>query len=76
MFSGAVETALTHHEHIDGKGYPQHIKGNRLSHYSNLVAVVDMYDAITSDRVYQKAGLIIRQQKSCWITQAVTSTTN
>ena len=54
MFSGAVETALTHHEHIDGKGYPQHIKGNRLSHYSNLVAVVDMYDAITSDRVYQK----------------------
>ena len=54
MFSGAIETALTHHEHIDGKGYPRHIKGNRLSHYSNIVAIVDMYDAITSDRVYQK----------------------
>ena len=54
MFSGAIETALTHHEHLDGKGYPRHIKGNRLSHYSNIVAIVDMYDAITSDRVYQK----------------------
>ena len=54
MFSGAIETALTHHEHVDGEGYPRHIKGNRLSHYSNIVAIVDMYDAITSDRVYQK----------------------
>ena len=53
MFTGAIETALTHHEHLDGKGYPRHIKGNRLSHYSNIVAIVDMYDAITSDRVYQ-----------------------
>ena len=53
MFSGAIETALTHHEHLDGKGYPRRIKGDRLSHYSNLVAIVDMYDAITSDRVYQ-----------------------
>ncbi|WP_428354049.1 HD-GYP domain-containing protein [Methyloprofundus sp.] len=54
MYSGAINTALTHHEHIDGKGYPRRIKANRLSHYSNVVAIADMYDAITSDRVYKK----------------------
>lgn len=54
MFSGAIETALTHHEHLDGKGYPRHIKGSRLSHNSKIVAIADMYDAITSDRVYRK----------------------
>ena len=54
MFFGAVETALTHHEHMDGKGYPRRINSNRLSYYSNIVAIADIYDAITSDRVYQK----------------------
>lgn len=54
MFFGAVETALTHHEHMDGRGYPKKINANRLSSYSNIVAVADIYDAITSDRVYQK----------------------
>ena len=54
MFHGAIETALTHHERMDGKGYPRRINANRVSYYSNIVAVVDMYDAITSDRVYSK----------------------
>ncbi len=54
IFHGAVETALTHHERMDGKGYPRQISAKGLSYYSNIVAVADMYDAITSDRVYQK----------------------
>ncbi|MCK4840621.1 MAG: HD-GYP domain-containing protein [Methylococcales bacterium] len=54
MFYGAVETALTHHEHLDGKGYPRKINSNNMSYYSNIVAIADMYDAITSDRVYRK----------------------
>jgi HD-GYP domain-containing protein (c-di-GMP phosphodiesterase class II) len=54
MFYGAVETALTHHERMDGKGYPRKINSSRLSYYSNIVAIADIYDAITSDRVYQK----------------------
>ncbi len=54
MFLGAIETALTHHEHMDGRGYPKEINANRLSYYSNIVAIADIYDAITSDRVYQK----------------------
>jgi len=54
MFYGAAETALTHHEHMDGRGYPNKINSNKLSYYSNIVAIADLYDAITSDRVYQK----------------------
>jgi len=54
MFHGAIETALTHHEHMDGRGYPNKLNTNKLSYYSNIVAIADMYDAITSDRVYQK----------------------
>lgn len=54
MFQGAIETALTHHEHLDGNGYPRKLKANQVSFYSNMVTIVDMYDAITSDRIYQK----------------------
>ena len=54
MFPGAIDTALSHHEHLDGKGYPRRIKGSGLSYNSKIVAIADMYDAITSDRVYKK----------------------
>ena len=54
MYPGAVEVAWTHHERLDGKGYPRQISNNIISHFSKIVTVVDMYDAITSDRVYQK----------------------
>lgn len=54
MYYGAIETALTHHEHMDGHGYPRNIKSEGLSFYSNIVSIADFYDAITSDRVYQK----------------------
>lgn len=50
---GAVEVAYNHHERLDGKGYPRKISGKKISLYTRLVAIVDMYDAITSNRVYQ-----------------------
>ncbi len=53
MFKGAIETALTHHERQDGKGYPRGLPAHKLSYFSNIVAIADIYDAITSDRVYQ-----------------------
>lgn len=56
MFTGAIDTALTHHEHLDGKGYPRQIKSSGMSYYSKIVAIADMYDAITSDRVYRKGS--------------------
>jgi diguanylate cyclase (GGDEF)-like protein/PAS domain S-box-containing protein len=44
-----------HHERWDGTGYPQGLKGDEIPLLSRILAVVDAYDAMTEDRVYQKA---------------------
>ena len=44
-----------HHERMDGRGYPDGIPARKLPTVSRLVAVVDTYDAITSDRPYRPA---------------------
>ncbi len=46
--------ALSHHERFDGTGYPLQIKGHDIHEYARIVAVTDVYDALTSDRVYRK----------------------
>jgi len=43
-----------HHERLDGSGYPDGLKGNDISPYGKMVAIVDVYDAITADRCYHK----------------------
>ncbi|MGD6843340.1 HD domain-containing phosphohydrolase [Bacillus infantis] len=43
-----------HHERYDGKGYPYGLKGDEISIEASIIAVVDSYDAIISDRVYRK----------------------
>lgn len=48
-------TILHHHEHWDGNGYPDGLAGNAIPIESRIVAVLDAYDAMTSDRVYQPA---------------------
>lgn len=50
----AVDVAYGHHEHLVGTGYPRGVDKTELSIFTKIVAVVDAYDAITSDRVYQK----------------------
>ena len=50
----AIEVAFNHHERLDGKGYCRQISRSAISHFTRMVAIVDMYDAMTSDRVYQK----------------------
>lgn len=47
-----ITAAFSHHERIDGKGYPRGINSTRLSFYTKVVSVVDAYDAITSRRCY------------------------
>jgi HD-GYP domain-containing protein (c-di-GMP phosphodiesterase class II) len=44
-----------HHERYDGRGYPLGIKGTQIPIISRVIAIVDAYDAITSDRPYRKA---------------------
>lgn len=50
----AVDVAYGHHEHLAGTGYPRGVGKTELSIFTKIVSVVDAYDAITSDRVYQK----------------------
>lgn len=50
----ALDVAGQHHERFDGTGYPNKLKGEQISLYGQMGAIVDVYDAITSDRVYHK----------------------
>ncbi len=51
---GAV-LALTHHERFDGSGYPHGLKGEQVPLIARIVAVADVYDALTSERPYKTA---------------------
>jgi HD domain len=51
----AAEIALTHHEHFDGGGYPRGLCGSDIPLAGRIVAVADVFDALTSDRVYRPA---------------------
>ncbi len=53
--AGVGEYVLAHHEHYDGGGYPQGLKGMEIPLISRILSVVDAYDAMTSDRPYRKA---------------------
>lgn len=44
-----------HHEHIDGKGYPAGLAGNDIPLEARIVAVADVFDALTSDRPYKQS---------------------
>lgn len=46
--------ALQHHERIDGSGYPMAVKGDKIHPYAKLIAIADVFDAMTSVRSYGK----------------------
>lgn len=50
----ACDIALHHHERYDGNGYPHGLKGDEITFGSQLAAIADVYDALTSDRCYKK----------------------
>ncbi len=51
----AREIALTHHERYDGTGYPRGLRGQQIPLCGRIVALADVYDALTSKRVYKPA---------------------
>jgi len=51
----AVDVAYSHHERIDGTGYPRKLKASGISDFARIVAIVDAYDAMTADRCYSRA---------------------
>lgn len=51
----ALVVAGQHHERMDGSGYPSGLKGDDITPFGQMAAIVDVYDAITSNRVYHVA---------------------
>ncbi len=50
----SVDVAFSHHERPDGKGYPRSLQAHQIPYYAKIVAITDAYDAITSNRCYDK----------------------
>ncbi len=68
----AVPYVLYHHERFDGKGYPYGLRNDQIPIQGRLLAVVDTFDAMTSDRPYRKAKslkMALREIKECADTQ-------
>lgn len=51
----AASIALTHHERVNGSGYPRGLRGEEIPLEGRIAAVADVFDALTSERVYQAA---------------------
>lgn len=52
---GALDIVLHHHERVNGAGYPDGLKDEQIREPVRVVAIADMYDSMTSERVYRKA---------------------
>lgn len=55
LFPYCYDICRHHHERWDGKGYPDHLKGDEISIWAQVVSLADVYDALISNRVYKKA---------------------
>lgn len=55
QYKTAYEIIRHHHERYDGKGYPDELRGDEIPLSAQLVAMADVYDALTSERIYKKA---------------------
>ncbi len=55
VFKKMAPVAAAHHERLDGKGYPNNLAGDEISFESRILAVADIFDALTADRPYRAA---------------------
>ena len=55
--SAATQVAWQHHERFDGGGYPRGLKGTEIHEFARIVALTDVYDALSTDRVYRRRQL-------------------
>ncbi len=75
--TGVMRTVIEHHENFDGTGYPHGLRGEEISLAGRIMHVVDVFDALTSDRAYrrpydaQKALGILKQDAGTKLDPAV-----
>jgi putative nucleotidyltransferase with HDIG domain len=50
----SIDIAAQHHERYDGSGYPQKLQASEISIYGQMASIVDVYDALTSNRIYHR----------------------
>jgi HD-GYP domain-containing protein (c-di-GMP phosphodiesterase class II) len=62
FLQAALDIPLCHHEHWDGNGYPRKLKGEQIPLSARIFTVVDVWDALTSDRPYRPAW---SNEKTC-----------
>ena len=55
IIRAGAQIAIAHHEKYDGSGYPHGLKGTAIPLFGRIVAVADVFDALTSERPYKKA---------------------
>lgn len=55
QLSGVIEIIKHHHEHYDGTGYPDGLKGEEIPLLSRIIAITDAYDSMISNRVYRQS---------------------
>lgn len=55
IYNYSYDICRHHHERWDGRGYPDGLRGDDISIWAQVVSVADVYDALTSERVYKKA---------------------
>lgn len=51
----AIKMVKEHHERLDGSGYPKQLKGNEISKYGRMIAIVNAYDSMTASRPYKNS---------------------
>ena len=58
LLNMAREIALAHHEKYNGTGYPKGLKGEEIPYTARIVAIADVFDALTTERPYKKAWTV------------------
>lgn len=54
IFKDVLMGVLQHHERCDGSGYPNHLRGDEISDFGKIIAIVDIYDAMAANRSYAR----------------------
>lgn len=55
VYHGAIDVAYSHHERVDGKGYPRALKAAGISRYSKMISLIDAYDDMTANRDHDRS---------------------